>query len=133
MSDVSLIPEDVWPIIRNPEHPIPVCVLDCLHLRRHSSHFALDESIPIAKKIGAQRTYLTGFSHRISHEEYVTITEAVGGKSLEGVVLTEIERKGMEMIAATETDARPIWIRPAHDGLRIVLSRKGVVDETYDH
>ncbi|KAF7367265.1 Lactamase-B domain-containing protein [Mycena sanguinolenta] len=80
LSDCGAIPDEAWSSL----HPasgrqLPVCILDCLHLRSHPSHFGLEQSIAAARKIGAKRTYLVGFSHELAHDEYVTIGEVVGG------------------------------------------------------
>ncbi|KAF8634423.1 hypothetical protein AX15_000874 [Amanita polypyramis BW_CC] len=122
ISDVSFIPEDVWSLLESTS----VLVLDCLRLRPHTSHLGLEEAVKVARRIGAARTYLTGFGHEVSHEEYVTIGEMVGGGAKE--VLTENERQGAEL--AEIGRGKEIWVRPAHDGLRVVVGR-GVEDESY--
>ncbi|KAI3622289.1 metallo-beta-lactamase family protein [Moniliophthora roreri] len=129
LSDVSHIPESAWPIIleRKDDRPLPVCILDCLGLRRHTSHFGLDQTVEAARKIGAQRTYILGFSHAVSHDEYVTITEVLGGNTKDESSLSDIEKKGIELLGAGEA----IWMRPAHDGLRVFIDEQ-LRDETYD-
>ncbi|KAJ4476630.1 beta-lactamase-like protein [Lentinula aciculospora] len=132
LSDVSYIPEDAWTIIRGATQrrgaPIPLCILDCLGLRLHTSHFGLEQSIATAREISATRTYLLGFSHIVSHEEYVTITEGVGGARVtDEKALTEYEQKGLQLIGSGE----PVWIRPAHDGLRVIVEQDIVQDDTY--
>ncbi|KAJ4000270.1 beta-lactamase-like protein [Lentinula boryana] len=134
LSDVSYIPEDAWSIIRDSKQrregrPLPLCILDCLGLRSHTSHFGLEQSVATAREISAVRTYILGFSHIVSHEEYVTITEAVGGaaKVKDENALTEYERKGLTLIGSGE----PLWIRPAHDGLRVIIDQDTVRDDTY--
>jgi hypothetical protein len=131
MADVSYIPDDAWPIIN--AHPLALCALDCLQLTTHSSHMALDESVAAARRINASRTYLLGFSHRVSHEEYLTIADFAGLESevrasRDRVNLTEVEKTGVDMLG----DGAPIWLRPAHDGLRAWINPQGQVrDETY--
>ncbi|OCH96706.1 hypothetical protein OBBRIDRAFT_787275 [Obba rivulosa] len=132
ISDVSHIPDDVWtlfespfPVIRRP----PVFVLDCLGLKPHRSHLSIAQSVAIARRMNAERTYLLGFSHEVSHDEYVAMGEAVGGKELAPKALTALVRKGL---AITE-EGQPIWVRPAFDGLKVVISGgEGVQDEAYD-
>jgi hypothetical protein len=124
LSDVSFIPDDIWPFLGGAE----LCILDCLHLKPHASHLALDASIAIARRINAKRTYLTGFSHSVSHDEYVTITEAVGGKHIREDNLTEKEREGLGLVGKGD----PFWVRPGHDGLRILLKDGSILDDTYD-
>ncbi|KAF5374919.1 hypothetical protein D9758_000013 [Tetrapyrgos nigripes] len=128
MSDVSLIPDEAWPIIREqPEGgPLPVCVLDCLHLTPHTSHLGLKDAVETAREIGAQRTYFTGFSHAVSHDEYVTLTEAVGGAVKDEANLTDTEKRGLALIE----EGKSIWVRPAHDGLRLWIEDGNVRDET---
>lgn len=132
LSDVSHIPEDVFPIIQKGKRgaPVPVCVLDCLRLQPHTSHMGLAESIAAARKIGASRTYLTGFGHEVSHEEYVTITEYVGmGETASKRPLSDVEKEGIHLVQA---GAHGTWVRPAHDGLKVVVAGTGsVVDTSY--
>ncbi|KAJ7071461.1 beta-lactamase-like protein [Mycena amicta] len=132
ISDCGAIPDAAWTsIIPSNNNQLPVCILDCLHLRSHPSHFGLEQSILAARRIAAKRTYLLGFSHEVAHDEYVTMCEAVGGAAVaEKSELTENEVKGLGMIGEGE----PIWIRPAHDGLKIWIPRTeegAVSDETY--
>lgn len=130
LSDVSHIPEESWPVIKSASNTLPVFVLDCLNLDSHTSHFGIVDSVATARKVAAQRTYLTGFSHRVSHDEYVTLGEVVGGRSIADTTnLTPQEKEGLDMIVEGEK----VWLRPSHDGLRVIVSEGGnVKDETYD-
>jgi len=132
ISDVSHVPDHVWGILRSNRGgvfaPLPALVLDCLRLGSHQSHLGIAESIRVARQIGATKTYLTGFSHDVAHEEYVTITEAVGGILKDTRTLTESERSGIELVPC----GRQFWVRPAHDGLRLFVSEDGIVrDDSY--
>ncbi|KAJ7693607.1 beta-lactamase-like protein [Mycena rosella] len=129
LSDCGAIPDDAWrSLLPASGRQLPVCILDCLHLRSHPSHFGLDQSIAAARKIGAKRTYLLGFSHDVAHDEYIRISEVIGGGEPPSNP-TENELKGIEMIG----EGDPIWIRPAHDGLRLQISSEQLVsDETYN-
>ncbi|KAI0095269.1 beta-lactamase-like protein [Irpex rosettiformis] len=125
LSDVSHIPEDVWALFGRspadaPEKPSvpPVFILDCLRLQPHTSHLGIADSIAVARRMGAQRTYLTGFGHEVSHDEYVTILEAVGGRKKFDHPLTSVERQGLALIE----EGKPIWVRPTYDGLRVLVS-----------
>jgi len=69
---------------------------------------------------------LLGFSHEVAHDEYVALGEAIGGAEPPSNP-TENVLKGMGMIGEGEK----IWVRPAHDGLRIQISGEQVTDETY--
>jgi hypothetical protein len=132
ISDVSYIPEEKWPIIESKrpcsDAPLPVLVLDCLRLRPHTSHMGLKESVETARRIGASRTYFTGFGHEVAHDEYVTMGEVVGGITKDLERLSETERAGLELIQK----GKDVWVRPAHDGLRVFVERDGRVwDESY--
>ena len=142
LSDVSHIPEDIWALFgrSGDSHRVvgdrdgqqcsvpPVFVLDCLRLQPHTSHLGIADSVAVARRMGAQRTYLTGFGHEVSHDEYVTITEAVSGRNTSSAELTKTVRRGLSLIA----DGEPIWIRPAFDGLRVFVSEEHRVrDEEY--
>ena len=122
MSDVSLIPDDAWLVIQAGGQK-SVLVIDCLRLRAHTSHMGLQEAGVAIRRIGARRSYMTGFNHDLSQEEYVRIGEGVGeGKAV---------REGIAMMReALEGEVH--WVRPAHDGLRVFLGRDGRVwDETF--
>ncbi|KAI0639096.1 beta-lactamase-like protein [Trametes polyzona] len=124
ISDVSHIPEDVWEHIRASYAPagrMPVLVLDCLRLEPHTSHLSLAQAVDIARRMGARKTYLTGFSHEVAHEEYRTILEAVGGRTPPQAERTEMVRRGLE----TLEEGSPVWVRPAFDGLRVFVSPNG--------
>ncbi|KAF7367264.1 Lactamase-B domain-containing protein [Mycena sanguinolenta] len=128
ISDCGAIPDEAWSALFPASgRQLPVCILDCLELRTHPSHFGLEQSIEAARKIDAKRTYFLGFSHKLAHDEYVRIGEVIGGADLP-TDLTENEANGMELIGK----GNPIWVRPAHDGLRIEISPdQRVTDRTY--
>jgi phosphoribosyl 1,2-cyclic phosphate phosphodiesterase len=47
-----------------------VLIIDALRQEKHISHFSLEESVEIAKEIGARNTYFTHMSHHIGlHDE----------------------------------------------------------------
>ncbi|KXN81123.1 hypothetical protein AN958_06077 [Leucoagaricus sp. SymC.cos] len=133
ISDVSHIPDHVWELLRSNRRgtssgPLPALILDCLRLRPHPSHLGIADSIKIARRVGAIKTYLTGFSHDVAHEEYVTITEAVGGAVKGDKALSESERNGIVLVQGSQQ----LWVRPAFDGLRLFVSEDGNVhDECY--
>jgi phosphoribosyl 1,2-cyclic phosphodiesterase len=130
ISDVSHIPEDKLTILetRPRDKLLPVLVLDCLRLTPHTSHVGLEGALELARRIHASRTYLTGFSHDVAHDEYVTIGEAIGGVEKGVGGLTETENSGLSLVK----DGANLWLRPAHDGLRVFVESDGSVrDETY--
>jgi len=130
LSDVSHIPEDSWSFLKSPTGILPVLVLDCLGLETHTSHFGLAGAIATARRVAPYRTYLTGFSHMVTHDEYVTIGEVLGGRNIvDNAQLSKREQEGLALIEKGDN----VWLRPSHDGLRIYISKDGVVtDETYN-
>ncbi|KAI0274895.1 beta-lactamase-like protein [Gloeopeniophorella convolvens] len=132
LSDVSWISEESWavlsqPSINDPSHQYAVAIVDCLRPIAHISHYGIREAVNVARKINAQRTYLTGFGHEVSHEEYVTIGEHVGGKVIDSP--TEKEKLCIGLV----DEGKKVWLRPAHDGLRFVVSDDGrVEDNSYE-
>ncbi|KAI0359066.1 hypothetical protein OH77DRAFT_1420611 [Trametes cingulata] len=127
ISDVSHIPEDVWAHFEDsfraayPHGRPPALVLDCLRLQPHTSHLSMSQAVEYARRFGAVKTYLTGFSHEVSHDEYQTMLEYVGGRMPPQSELTETVKRGLE----TLEEGREIWVRPAFDGLKIFVSPDG--------
>lgn len=132
LSDVSHIPDDSWPVLESVSGKLPVFVLDCLYLQPHTSHYGLAQALATARKVAARRTYLVGFSHAVSHNEYVTLGEAIGGKLIEDKSqLTDKEQEGLAIIE--EGEGEKVWVRPGHDGLRVCVDCQGAVsDDSYD-
>jgi len=128
LSDVSHIPDDVWETLQSTHRPPPVFVLDCLRIQPHTSHLSVAESMAIARRMNAERTYLLGFSHELGHDDHAAIAEAVGGKKLSSSELALIQKHGLESVV----NAPPVWVRPAFDGLRVFVAADGSVrDEEY--
>jgi phosphoribosyl 1,2-cyclic phosphodiesterase len=73
ISDVSHIPDDVWPVLSaaggasedGEGRQLPLLILDCLHLSPHTSHFGVQQSVEVARRIKAHRTLLIGFGHEV--------------------------------------------------------------------
>jgi phosphoribosyl 1,2-cyclic phosphate phosphodiesterase len=66
LTDVNDIPEPVFEDLQN----LDVLILDALRIDKHPSHFSLEESIEIAKKINAKKTVFIHISHHMGlHEE----------------------------------------------------------------
>ena len=132
LSDVSWISEESWavlnqPSVSNPSHQYAVAIVDCLRPQAHISHYGIREAVNVARRIDARRTYLTGFAHEVSHDEYVTIGEYVGGKAVDNPTIKE--RSCIDMI----DEGKHIWLRPSHDGLRFEVSHGGMVrDNSYE-
>jgi len=64
LTDLSDIPEASFDRLRN----LDVLVLDALRREPHPSHSHLDNSIRLAQKAGARRTYFTHLSHGLPQE-----------------------------------------------------------------
>jgi phosphoribosyl 1,2-cyclic phosphodiesterase len=131
LSDVSWISDESWAVINqpsvdNPSHQYAVAIVDCLRPIAHISHYGIREAVNVARRINAQRTYLTGFGHEVSHEEYVTIGEYVGGKIIDSP--TAMEKYCIDLV----DEGKEIWLRPSHDGLRFEVDSEGVKDNSYD-
>ncbi|TFY83986.1 hypothetical protein EWM64_g46 [Hericium alpestre] len=138
ISDVSHIPDESWALLEKPRLDAatsvvsspryPVLVLDTLRLQPHISHLGVKQAIDFARRFDAHRTYLIGFGHEVSHDEYVTIGEYVGGAKKDVAALTLTEKRGIDLV----DEGQPIWVRPSHDGLRVSISGSEVEDNTYD-
>lgn len=105
--------------------------------------------------MGALRTYVTDIGHYVGHDEWVAIgenLERVLGSEIsehehggEQSGITEVVRRGLNMVREADREAhnmlkgeegrreaeerRPVWLRPAHDGLRLVVSKEGVLED----
>jgi phosphoribosyl 1,2-cyclic phosphate phosphodiesterase len=64
-TDTNYIPEESLERLKG----VKVLILDALRYRRHPTHFTIDESIEMAYKIGAERTYFTHIAHQVKHRE----------------------------------------------------------------
>ncbi|THH11772.1 hypothetical protein EW145_g440 [Phellinidium pouzarii] len=122
ISDVSYIPEDTWSMLLAPntlneqKHSPTVFVLDCLRIEPHASHFGLKQAMEAVRRLGASRSYLVGFTHDMTHDDYTEIFQSVG--EVKGGASTDIVRRAMDIAG----DGEPQWVRPAYDGLRLLIS-----------
>lgn len=161
MSDVSFIPEDAWATIERGKRKA-ILIIDCLSLQSIKSHMGVRDTAATIQRLSPKRSYLTGFNHDLSHEEWVMIGEAVGKKFIdtsdmtqevkdgialfkEGVSMMEMELKDNEKIAIGDeyresgiddevnlNQEKGCWVRPSHDGLRVFVDGDTIRDETYD-
>ena len=65
LTDMSDIPEGSFASLRD----LDVVVLDALRREPHPSHSHLENSVRIAEKIGAKRTFFTHIAHELDHAE----------------------------------------------------------------
>lgn len=132
MSDVSRIPQDAWELIESGGRK-SVLVIDCLRLRPHTSHMGVRDAAATVQRIAAERSYLIGFSHELHHEEWVTIAKAAGNDPIDLSNMSRSVREGVAMIRKEKVNGEERWVRPTHDGLRVLVAGDGSVrDETYD-
>ncbi|TRM66020.1 beta-lactamase-like protein [Schizophyllum amplum] len=140
ISDTNFIPPSAWAVLD--KHPgLPLAVLDTLYLQEFTSHFGIKSAMDAATRLGPRRTYLTGMGHEVSHEEYETLCEVASGqRGANGEVrdekaglrskareeLTEKELEGIDLALGALNGATP-WVRPGHDGLRVVIDANGDV------
>lgn len=73
LTDTNAIPERTLADLEG----LDVLVLDALHQKKHHSHFHLSESIKMAQRINADRTFLIHISHRMGLHD--TIDERCPG------------------------------------------------------
>ena len=143
MGDVSHIPESAWALLgrgadTGGDHDGPMrtrreysaVVLDCLRPATHVSHFGLAQSVSAARRLGATRTYLLGFGHEIGFDEYARVGEILGGAPVGDAPLSSGEKKCLDVLEKEKGE--PLWLRPAHDGLRVIVDGLDVRDETFD-
>lgn len=61
ITDASRLPEETLEQLKG----VRLLVLNALQIPPHPAHFSLEESIKVAEKIGAEKTYFIHFSHKI--------------------------------------------------------------------
>ncbi|KAH9819425.1 beta-lactamase-like protein [Melampsora americana] len=127
--------------------PLPILVIDTLRLKPHTSHFGLAEAVATADRLGAQRTYLLGFTHGVTHECWQKACEAIGeGRRPNPTSFSSLssnqdtddeielgnhpERFTQEALKLIEK-SNPIWVRPSFDGLWIKTDGKTSSDDFY--
>lgn len=68
LTDVSLIPQEVWPMLEG----LKTLVLDAVRRRPHPNHFHFDAARAVAQRVGAEMTYFTHLSHDFDHDRTET-------------------------------------------------------------
>lgn len=64
-TDVSSIPPETWPLLEG----LNTLVLDALRIRKHPTHFTIDQSLNAALQIAAKHTCFVHMSHEIRHAD----------------------------------------------------------------
>jgi phosphoribosyl 1,2-cyclic phosphate phosphodiesterase len=64
-TDVSGIPPESWRLL----HGVNTLVLDALRVRKHPTHFTIDEAVNVAERVGAKKTWFVHMSHDLAHAE----------------------------------------------------------------
>ncbi|EGG06849.1 Hypothetical protein MELLADRAFT_124040 [Melampsora larici-populina 98AG31] len=144
MSDVSSIPESTWATLASlgvhnsmtstahlQSHlSLPILVIDTLRLTTRASHLGIGDALKVAHRLGAKRTYLVGLEHGITHESWERACKAFG-EEIPNIDKKQIDTqmrlvdigKDPELFHRTALymgkPKRPMWVRPAFDGLRI--------------
>lgn len=65
VTDAKELPSAAEEILRG----VRVLVLNALFRKTHPTHLSISEAIATAQRVGAERTFLTHLTHRISHAE----------------------------------------------------------------
>ena len=152
MSDVAGIPEDKVDLLTNLSPK--VLIIDCIdtQIRKpHPAHFNLIEALAWAKIINPGRTYLTGIHHNTAHQTYLWLLDvrasddpAEASKKFReknsdfdewntGYInnLKEVKKKVKEIMADDSGNAVMV-VKPAYDGLCIVIGDDGKVYDDDD-
>ena len=65
ITDASFIPDESYALLEG----LDVLVLNALREERHPTHFAFEEAVRAAQRIGARKTWFTHVTHSLLHEE----------------------------------------------------------------
>lgn len=65
ITDCSFIPESTWPLLEG----LDTLVLDALRMRPHNTHFCLEESLEVVKRLQPRKAYFIHMTHDLLHAE----------------------------------------------------------------
>lgn len=149
MSDVSSIPDDKAHKLTGLKPK--VLVIDCIDTRYfdpHPAHFNILPALEWAKKIDPERTYLTGMAHNTAHQTYLWLLDPNDSDDPENANadyrednsdfnsatyrqhLAELRKKVKGLMR--KSDGTYMDVRPAYDGLCIVIPEDGGVYDDDD-
>lgn len=151
MTDVQKIPDSTWntlvryaprnssPQYSDPEIDMnegrkfsyvcvqyPLLILDCSGEENPKSHLTWAESVACAMRFKAERTYLIGIGHLLTHADLLVMCEEIDGTRKVGdkdkviadcEVYMESRKKGLWKATKEEK----LWMRPSYDGLRLAV------------
>ncbi|KAG8915242.1 hypothetical protein FRC02_004612 [Tulasnella sp. 418] len=103
-------------------------VVDTLKPKPHVSHFGIKQAVQTARRVGAKRNYMVGFTHELNHDDWVAIGEALGQEDW----ITKAKDQPQPLRAAVELveQGPPVWLRPAFDGMRVYVPEPDDEDQT---
>ncbi len=102
-TDVSSIPPGTWKRLEG----LRTLVLDALRIRKHPTHFSLDQAVDAALRIGAAETYFIHIAHEIRHGEVdPTLPEGIH-LAYDGLALGPGEREFFEEHGRLNSHLRP--------------------------
>ncbi|EFP84118.1 uncharacterized protein PGTG_10496 [Puccinia graminis f. sp. tritici CRL 75-36-700-3] len=142
VSDVSEIPEETMTKILESHSGrgdggggrLNVLIIDTLRLLPHASHFGIAQAIHAAQRLNPIRTYLVGFTHRVTHDCWTYCCQAIS----QGRRSTDFEDASSSSSSQTNIyppQARDLVVTEQDSGKSRqrfeVLLEKGVVED-YD-
>lgn len=65
LSDIRQYPESIFEDLRG----VKILIISCLREASSMMHFSVEEAIDFARKVGAEKTYLTHMSHELEHHK----------------------------------------------------------------
>ena len=155
MSDVAGIPEDKVETLTNLSPK--VLIIDCIDTRCHAphvAHFTIVEALMWARVINPKRTYLTGISHNTAHQTYqwlLDLSPEAGDEPSKAAEkyrkhnsdfaewnteyisnLKQTKEKVKKILTANLEGKDPMVVKPAYDGLCIVVGDDGEVHDDDD-
>jgi phosphoribosyl 1,2-cyclic phosphate phosphodiesterase len=84
--DIKSMPDSSYELCRG----VTTLIVNCMRINReHVSHCILTESLRIAKRINATRTFFTHMSHEVDYEEHTALLDYGMSFAYDGLTITE--------------------------------------------